>query len=360
MQRAGSRKQIFRMALLPFGEAYSAALALRNAMFKVGIFPVARVGVPVIAVGNITAGGTGKTPLVELIVRMLQNLGKKVAVVSRGYGRRSHGVVVVSDGKSVLVDGSVGGDEPVQVARKFPGVPVVVGERRIDAVHRVVNELGAGVVVLDDAFQHRFIHRDLNILVLEAGKDIRDEWSLPAGLRREPLVGIRRADLVAWSGIKNHQRVADLRGQIARWFAGPMISYCVEPLPLRTVRGGVDKGSCVGKRVVAFCGIAAPQRFFATVRQIGGDTVREMVFPDHHRFTKQDVQRILLEFCTSHADLLVTTEKDATRMLAVEDLRCNFLESYPVWYLPVEVRIVEGEEQLTRMLLHALGGTEST
>lgn len=348
------------MALLPFGKAYGAALTLRNAMFDAGILPVARVGVPVIAVGNITAGGTGKTPLVEFIVRMLQNRGKKVAVVSRGYGRRSHGVVVVSDGKAVLVDGSGGGDEPVQVARKFPGVLVVVGERRIDAARRAVKELGAEAVVLDDAFQHRFIHRDLNILVLEAGKDIRDEWSLPAGLRREPLAGIRRADLVAWSGIKGHQQIADLRGQTARWFAGPMISYCVEPLPLETVRSGVDKGSCVGKRVVAFCGIAAPERFFEMVRQIGGDTVREMVFPDHHRFTTNDVRRILLEFCALHADLMVTTEKDATRMLAIEDLRHNFLESYPVWYLPVAVRIVEGQEQLTTMLLQALRGMGPT
>jgi tetraacyldisaccharide 4'-kinase len=342
------------VALLPFGVLYSAAVVLRNMLFEAGVLSTVRVGVPVIAVGNITAGGTGKTPLVEYIVRLLQTNGQKVAVVSRGYGRRSQGVVVVSDGKSVLVDGSVGGDEPVQVARKFSGVTVVVGERRIEAARRAVQECGAEVIVLDDAFQHRFVHRDLNILVLEAGKRVREERSLPAGLRREPLAGIRRADLVAWSGIRPHLRVADLGGQIAQWFGGPMISYCVEPLPLVIARGTGDKGSCLRKRVLAFCGIAAPERFFDMIRHTGGDTVREMVFPDHHRFSIQDVERILLEFRTSHADLMVTTEKDVTRMLAAAEVKENFLDPYPVWYLPVAVRIIEGEEQLTTMLLQVV------
>ena len=211
--------------LLPFSWLYAMVMVCRNLAYDRGVFVVRGPGVPVISVGNLTAGGTGKTPLTEYIVGYLRNKHVRVAVVSRGYRRKSRGVVVVSDGKSVLVDATWGGDEPVQIAAKFPGVPVVVGERRVEAARIAVHALGAEVIVLDDGFQHRGIKRDLDILVMDARKDITSERLIPAGMRREPLNAIRRAGIVAFS--RAEDRVV-WGPKVHRWYAGEDVLYRYE------------------------------------------------------------------------------------------------------------------------------------
>ena len=169
----------------------------RNILFDVGVLPVTAVSVPVISVGNMTAGGTGKTPLVERIVEYLLLRGHRVAVVSRGYGRRSHGVIVVSDGKSVKVDAEHGGDEPVQMQGNSESVCHC--RRAARAAGTAVTDLGARVIVLDDGFQHRYLKRDLNIVVVDA-RTVSQERLLPAGMRREWFSGVRRAGLRCAAG----------------------------------------------------------------------------------------------------------------------------------------------------------------
>jgi len=189
-----------RFVLLPLSWLYGLVVRLRNRLFDSRVLKSAAADVPVISVGNLTAGGTGKTPLVEYIAGHFLTQGRKVGIVSRGYGRASRGVVVVSDGSSLRADARAGGDEPVQMARKYPAAAVVVGEKRVEAA-RCAIELGAEVLLLDDAFQHRYLRRDVDILVLDSRKDIREEPLLPSGLRREPLSSLRRADLVVMSRI---------------------------------------------------------------------------------------------------------------------------------------------------------------
>ena len=174
--------------LLPFAWLYAVPITLRNTLFDRGVLKQRAVNVPVISVGNLTVGGTGKTPLVEYIVRYLLALGRRVGVVSRGYKRRSKGVVVVSDGRELRVDARDAGDEPMQIASAFPQAIVVVGERRFDAAQEAVR-LGAEVIVVDDGFQHRYLKRDLNIVVVDSTNDVTAEALLPrrrAGERPDP------------------------------------------------------------------------------------------------------------------------------------------------------------------------------
>ncbi|MBM2840054.1 MAG: tetraacyldisaccharide 4'-kinase, partial [Bacteroidetes bacterium] len=185
--------------LIPFSWLYGFIIYCRNKAFDWKLLDSVEVGVPVISVGNLTMGGTGKTPLVEYIVKLCLAKGRKVAVVSRGYKRESGGVVVVSDGKSLLANAAQAGDEPVQIAKKFPGAIVIVGERRVDAARMAIDEFGVNAIVLDDGFQHRFLRRDLDILVLDARKDLSRIPMIPAGERREPLASIKRANVVAFS-----------------------------------------------------------------------------------------------------------------------------------------------------------------
>lgn len=346
------------LALFPAAGLYDAIAFFRNKAFDAGILKTEKVSVPVIAVGNLTAGGTGKTPVVEYLVGLLLRRGTKVAVLSRGYGRSTQGVVVVSDGSRVLADAAGGGDEAVQVARKFPGAVVIVAERRVRGARRAVEEFGAEVLVLDDAYQHRYLHRDCNILVIDASKDLRLELPLPAGRRREPLSGIRRADVIVWSGGSAGAMLKDLGLLVRRWFEGPMVRAAVEVQGLVHAGSGErkDPGALSAKRVLAFSGIGNPGRFAESVAATGAELARWVTFPDHHRYRQEDLEGLLEAFRTSHAEFMVTTEKDAIRMLAVDEIRENFLMQYPVWYVPIAIRLTEGEEILRGMVEKLLPG----
>jgi tetraacyldisaccharide 4'-kinase len=341
------------MTLFPFAALYSAVTFFRNKAFDLGLLRTERVRIPVIAVGNLTAGGTGKTPIVEYLVALLLERRKRVAVLSRGYGRSTRGVVVVSDGKSVLVNAAQGGDEAVQVARKFPHAVVIVAERRVQGARHAVEKFGAEVLVLDDAYQHRSLHRDCNILVIDASKDLRLELPLPAGRRREPLSGMRRASVVVWAGNRGGAPLKALGQLIRPWFDGPMVRAVVDIEDVVHAGSGdrMDAAVLASKSVLAFSGIGNPGRFAETVAASGAEIAGWVTFPDHHRYDQGDIEGLLETFRNSHADLMLTTEKDAIRMMADEEVRENFLARFPVWYLPIVVRLTEGEETLHEMVV---------
>jgi tetraacyldisaccharide 4'-kinase len=344
-----------RKALLPLSWLYAGVMSARNLAFDLGFLRVTRLPVPVIAVGNLTAGGTGKTPLVEWIVRRLLERGRMVGVVSRGFGRRSSGVVIVSDGARVLADAGQGGDEPVQIARKFPAARVVVGERRVEAAEVAVKSLKADVLVLDDAFQHRYLHRDLNILVLDAEKDLWKEPALPAGLRRESLRGLGRADVLAFSGLLPGKNLRDLQPPPG-WSSGPVIGYRYVPGGFRRAEEGEPRtpAAMTGKRVFVFSAIGRHDRFVGSLSAQGLSVCGEIGFRDHHWFAPGDGELILRRFRESHAEILVTTEKDAVRMAADRDLRENFLRPFPVWVAGLEVDLADGEATLLALIDRAL------
>jgi len=182
--------------LLPISVLYWLVMTVRNWLFDKHVLPVTKLNVPVLSVGNIAAGGTGKTPLVEIVVRKLQARGRKPAIVSRGYGRITRGYLLVSGEGTKIASPRDAGDEAVQMAENCAGSVVAVGENRVEAVKRVLSESSADCIVVDDGFQHRYLHRDLNIVLMTAKELIGGDWMLPAGNRRESMISIRRADAV--------------------------------------------------------------------------------------------------------------------------------------------------------------------
>ncbi len=291
-------------------------MAIRNRAFDAGFLRARRVDVPVVAVGNMTAGGTGKTPVVELLVRLVKRHGRLPAVVSRGYGRTSRGVVIVADREQVRVDAAEGGDEPVQIACKFPGIPVVVGERRYEAAAVAVRECGAEAVISDDGFQHRWLYRDCDVVVVDGSCNLAAEPLLPAGMRREPMRGLRRAHIVALTGCRDSGEAAQRTEELRRWFDGPVAT--IE----RSFEGVYDPRSkaldpvarLAGAACYSFSAIGNPARFVEDLVRAGCTIAGERRFRDHHRFTRQDLLAVVQEARAARAEVVLTTEKDLVRM----------------------------------------------
>jgi tetraacyldisaccharide 4'-kinase len=337
-----------RKVLLPFSWLYGLAVAIRNRAYDKGWLRQESAGVPVLSVGNITAGGTGKTPLAEYLVRQLVAAGKHPAVISRGYRRRSNGVVVVSDGTTVRADAAAGGDEPVQMARKLKNVPVVVAEKRIAAARIAVRDFHADVLVLDDGFQHRSLRRDLNILVVDARKDLTREPLLPAGLRREHLSAIRRADLLVLSKLDPDAAPIHWLAALSGYLPGAPVTTGVVLAGIYRLTDQAEVGvsELLEDPVLAFSGIADHAGFLRTVQGTGMTIAEDVRFPDHHPFDRRDVLRLREVLRVSGAALFVTTEKDAVRLEAEPQLKELLLAAAPVYVARIQIEVLTGATRL--------------
>jgi tetraacyldisaccharide 4'-kinase len=327
---------------------------IRNAAFDAGILRAESAGVPVISVGNLTAGGTGKTPLVEFVLQYLSGQGIHAAMLSRGYGRRSRGARVVSDGRRVLLGALEGGDEPVQVARRCPAVPVLVAERRIDGARMAVREFGVKAIVLDDGFQHRSLRRDLDIVVLDAQVPIEREPMLPAGLRREQLLSLRRAQVIVYTGVpQENEGPPSWSGNIGRYTDAVQLVCHRSWRTLRDTSSSVEVPltSCRGKRAVVFSGIGNHSRFLADATGAGISVVAAFRFRDHHRYQRKELDRLAERFRDEKADFMLTTEKDAMRLESDIPLFRDTLGGLPVWYPELAVRCAPAGELEARIML---------
>lgn len=315
------------LALRALSALYGAVISLRRAAYRRGWLRVHRVGVPVIVVGNITIGGSGKTPLVIALVEFLRAQGWSPGVVSRGYGRRSHGQHVI-DAQTTAQDG---GDEPVLIARRC-GVPVVVDVDRVAAARRVI-ELGADIVVADDGLQHYRLHRDLEIEVIEAGRRYGNLRLLPAGPLREPLL-----DKFAGFGMRITNGIDAETYQSEE---GPEYRFHLVGDTL-IGQGGRSESlqSWKGRRVHAVAGIGNPQRFFDSLREHDLDPV-EHAFADHHAYTADDLR-------FDEALPIVMTEKDW--------VKCSAFASSDAWMLPVRAECSDGLlDAFYKLLVYATG-----
>ncbi len=288
-----------RPLLLPLVPLYRVALALREVRLRSGLEPVRRLRRPVISIGSLSAGGAGKTPLTIALAQTLTRCGLSVDVLSRGYARRSRLAARV-DPNGTADDF---GDEPLLIAREA-GVPVYVAAQRYEAGLLAEAEHSApspsGLHLLDDGFQHRQLYRDVNILLLD-----RRDWFvdrlLPAGNLREPLAAVRRATIVA---IPGNDEAPELEGALLGWgWRGP-----VWRLHRRIEVPSVDGP------VAAFCGIARPAQFFASLESTGLQLAVQLTFPDHYRYTARDLNRIVSAGRSAGAKAFITTEKDRVRM----------------------------------------------
>ena len=340
--------------LLPVSWMYGAATAIRNWCYDSGVMKIRHTVVPVISVGNLTAGGTGKTPLVAELVRRLQSRGRRVAIISRGYGRTSHGPVIVAAPGRPGTSVEQAGDEAAMLAMQLPDAIVVVAERRSEAAEIAVGSLGADVLVMDDGFQHRALWRDLNILVVDGRSDVRREPVLPAGLRREPLSGIARADLIGISKVDAPAEVRESGAKLSRWSAAPVFGFRLvgDGLVDLQTREPVISGAI--RRVTVMSGIADPKGFSTTVRNAGMEVAGETEFGDHHEFTAEEVATVLASAVSLKAQRVVTTEKDAVRLGrdVLRDALCR--SPMPVAVLKTRLEIVVGEEQLQEALTKVL------
>lgn len=329
------------LLLWPWSLLYRLAVAVRAALYSRGLKASYRAGVPVIAIGNLTVGGTGKTPVTDAVVRRLISLGHKVAVVSRGYGgsfRGEVGRVAAGDGR-LLMSAAAAGDEPCLLARRNPELTVFVARKRALGV-RAAEAAGAQVIVLDDGFQHLAVQRDLDIVLLDSRAPFGNGHLLPAGALREAPAALSRADLV----VLTHTAA---QGTPGLPFAGPVLR-CRHRLAdsLVSLAGEVTPWSAVvGRRVAAFAGIARPEDFFSALAARGVTLAAQLPLKDHQDFSAQLLKE--LQGLCDNAELLITTEKDAVKLRAA-DFPC------PCLAVPLEVEF-DGGGELDRILEQVVG-----
>lgn len=300
--------------LRPLGWLYGRIINIRNSLYDRGIFKSHSLGARTISIGNITTGGTGKTPLVAYVAEILANAGERGCILTRGYGRKSSGRVLVSDGEKVLVEAGEGGDEPVELARKLIGKQIIVADAdRVSAAAWAKEKFGVTAFILDDGFQHRRAKRDLDIVCIDATDPFAGDRMLPAGRTREPLSNLRRADAIV---ITRSNLIDDLEPLEQR-----ITQLCPNALVFqsRTELASEESGSSIGVAdvgvpVFAFCAIGNPQSFFELIRRRGYVLAGTAKFPDHHYYTQTDVADIEAKARECGASILLTTGKDAVKL----------------------------------------------
>jgi tetraacyldisaccharide 4'-kinase len=287
-------------------------MRLRAAAYRFGVLPVKRLPRPVISIGNLTMGGTGKTPTVLMISRMAMARGKRVVVLTRGYGGSREGETrIVSDGRSLLLSPEEAGDEPCLLAASLPGLMVVMGSDRYRAGCLALESLSPDCFILDDGFQHQRLHRDLDILLLDGASPYANGWSFPAGYLREPPSASARADLIILT------RHAVSNGMPHGLPATVPVSGSSHTLTgYVPLTGGELRplSDLAGRRIVAFCGIADPTAFFDGVEAAGVRLVSTLAFPDHTKYGTAEMEALGRLKQQSRADCLVTTAKDAVKL----------------------------------------------
>jgi tetraacyldisaccharide 4'-kinase len=288
---------------------------------------------PVISIGNLVVGGSGKTPVVAALAALLTASGERPSILSRGYGRRrsTADAVVVSDGREVLATPQESGDEPYMLARAQLGVPVLVSRERYRAGQLAEARFACTMHLLDDGFQHLQLARDIDLLLVTSA-DL-DERLLPLGRLREPLDAAAAADALLVFGSDDDAAAIGRRLGVATTFR---IDRRYDA-PRRVKPFGAALPGSIGRRVLAVAGIARPERFFAALRAEGWDVVSERVFRDHHWFTGRDLASIQRAATDANVDLVMTTEKDAARLALSADMG-------PTWaFLPLRVGIEPSE-----------------
>ncbi len=293
-----------RLLLLPFSLLSRQVSRIKNALYDRGLLVPSSASVPVISAGNISLGGTGKTPLAMEILRWLLKSGRRPALVTRGYkGRWENKGGVLSDGHRILGTWREGGDEPLMVARAVPGAGVFVGKDRLASCRRAV-ELGFDIIVLDDGFQHRRLARDLDIVLFSPEEKIA---------LREQASALRRADILL---LTRESAQKGGKEQASPGRTGTVFNYSVATRGISNLLGGEHRPpeEVAGMRIVAFCGIARPQRFLAQLRGSGIDPVAFLSFRDHHSYPASSLAKISRVLSETRAEAAATTAKDAVKL----------------------------------------------
>ncbi len=343
---------IANLVLTTLSLVYGAGVRLRYLLYKAGVLRRKKLDCRVISVGNITVGGTGKTPTAIFLAAFLKKNGHRPVILSRGYKKTGHGGVV-SDGKALKLGPKEAGDEPYLMASRLPDVPVMAGADRIRSGRIALEKFKPDCIILDDGFQHIRLKRDINILLIDSAQGLGNGLMLPRGILREPVSAIRRADFIMAKG-------GGLKGpeaELVRKWKIPVIGFDYRTSGLYDIFDNTDKGVgfLKGKKVLAFAGIANPSSFFKTLEGLNATITNTLAFPDHHEYTAYDIEKIRKAkgggggwAGGGGADIIVTTEKDGVK------LRECIKGGPPIFALGVEV-VVEDEERFRELLAPALG-----
>lgn len=333
--------------LPPLSILYGAVTRTRLSMYRRGTFQTSKLERPVISVGNITTGGTGKTPLVEWVARTLAAKGKKVCILTRGYGRKDpHLQVIVSDGYGVLASPGEAGDEPYLLATNLKGMAAVISSAdRFAAGQEAIKDFGSDCFVLDDGFQHLRLARDLNIVTIDATNPWGGGSLLPYGRLREAPEGLSRADCVVLTRCDQVRDVDSIRAEISK-FTGDRPIFCSE---MRTSRVSPLKNGpeplTPPARVFGFCAVGNPRSFFEHVRRAGYELALEKSFPDHHVYSQDEIDAIVREAKALAATGLITTAKDAVKLR-------NLSFQLPCYVLEIDI-LIEDSTNLIELILNS-------
>lgn len=331
-----TRSPFWETVLSFLSVVYGAVIRVRALLYWLRVLPRKELPCPVISIGNVTLGGTGKTPMVVHVASLLQKKQKRPVVVSRGYGRENEAqIMVVSDGLSVLVDAKQGGDEPVLIGLRLPGVPVIVGGNRYQAGREALRRFEPDAVILDDGFQHVRLKRMLDIVLVDAINPFGNGKLFPAGILREPVSVLKRAHAVM---ITNADKVGDigpLRETIGRATTARIFTSRQVPVDLVECCSGETKQLSVlrGTRVLAFSGIARPAAFNALLRTLGAEVAGDHAYPDHYDFGKADLVDVFREAADRNVSMIITTEKDVVRL--------KKLRPDGIWVLRIDLTVDE-------------------
>lgn len=346
-----------RILLLPISWVYGFIMKIRNYLFDQKLLKSMRFDVPCIAVGNLSTGGTGKTPMIEFLVHLLKD--KKVAIVSRGYGRVSKGLIVANQESTAALIG----DEPMQYLRKFPGVEIVVAEKRVDAAaYFSNNKRYHDVVLLDDAFQHRSVSPSFQILLTTFNDLYCDDFVLPAGNLRESKSGASRANIII---VTKCPLALTLENAIS-------VQKRLKIAPNQKIFfSGVDYGNCYDffthqsvsiseRKVLLVAAIARPEPLIDHVSQATNQEPKLLLFKDHYHFKKSDINNLLIQFSALNDKnaLVLTTEKDATRLLVY---RTELLEAkLNIAIIPISIQILlQQESRFKDEIIHCIAMQQS-
>jgi tetraacyldisaccharide 4'-kinase len=336
--------------MMPFGYLYGAAMNARNALYEKGVFTSHALGAKTVSIGNITVGGTGKTPLVAFAAETLFSAGEKVCILTRGYGRiNPKKRVLVTDGEKVLSDAKNSGDEPFELAGKLPGKAVIVADaNRVSAGLWAREKFGITAFVLDDAFQHRKVKRDLDIVCIDATNPFGNKNVLPAGILREPLENLKRADAIVITRANLIEEIEDLKFQISNYTDCPVFISYNKFSKLTEISISGKKQTTLDSRLavrnsLAFCALGNPANFFEQLRRENFNLMATETFPDHHFYSQKDIAKLENKVRETGAEILLTTAKDAVKL---DGLKMHF----PVFAAENKIILENGQDFINLLL----------
>jgi tetraacyldisaccharide 4'-kinase len=363
-QNSGAAAAVLRFFLGLVAAGYSATVRLRNFLYSTGLLKTYRANVPVISVGNITAGGTGKTPLVVWLCKFLQQKQIRCAILTRGYKTYPQKRAASGERRATRTD------EPAILAKSCPQAKVIVNPHRVAAAVEAVDKFGAKVSIMDDGFQHRRLFRDLDIVTIDATRPFGYSKILPAGLLREPLSALTRADavVITKSDQTNEKELARLEKKLREVNPGMIIAKSIhKPVCARSPDGKeTSVKELKDKKIFAFCGIGNPAAFLETIRGFGANLVGSKIYDDHYRYTDNDIEDIHKQAKILKADLILTTQKDWYSTQYTIRRGSHFAKNakwgpstqyeLPFGYLAIELIFTAGEDKITQLIERTLAG----